>query len=513
MMREKIKSLEEVQQIANNLKNEGKKIVHCHGCFDMLHYGHIKHFEAAKSLGDVLIATVTPDRFVNKGPGRPFFNEDIRMQALAALESIDYVALNKWETAVETILSLRPDLYVKGKEVIENADVDAIEVANSKVSNLKAEEGAVLSVGGKLHLTDEITFSSTRFINQITDSIPNDSKVYLSELRKEVNADEIIKTISSLKDIKILVIGDAILDEYKYCKHMEKSAKEALVAYKFMNSEIQAGGVFAIANNLSAFTNHVQVLTCMGKSSHYEFLRSKLHTDIEPKILVQSDSESLIKTRFVDDYKRTKLLEIYSTDELILNEKIEADIIRYLQLNLDKFDMVLIADFGHGLITPKIRDFLQTSNKFLAVNCQLNGSNFGFNYITKYSRADFVSLNARELRLAFQEKKSDISISINKLSKLLNVDKINVTLGREGSIYQHKGQNYFVPVFNAEPVDTIGAGDAVLSLLSLLAYKNVDPKIMPFVGNCMGALAVCISNNSRSVSQTELNKFIKYILK
>ena len=68
MMREKIKSLEEVQQIANNLKNEGKKIVHCHGCFDMLHYEHIKHFEAAKSLGDVLIATVTPDRFVNKGP-------------------------------------------------------------------------------------------------------------------------------------------------------------------------------------------------------------------------------------------------------------------------------------------------------------------------------------------------------------------------------------------------------------------------------------------------------------
>lgn len=513
MVREKIKSLEEVQQIAANLKNEGKKIVHCHGCFDVLHYGHIKHFEAAKSLGDVLIATVTPDRFVNKGPGRPFFNEDIRMQAVAALESIDYVALNKWETAVDTIRLLKPDYYVKGKEVIDNAKVDAIEVENSKVSNLKAEEDAVLSVGGKIHLTDEITFSSTRLINQITDSIPNDAKVYLSNFKKEVNSDDIINTISSLRDIKVLVIGDAILDEYKYCKHMEKSAKEALVAYKSMNSEIQAGGVFAIANHLSTFTNHVQVLTCMGKSSHYELLKSKLHTDIDPKILVQSESESLIKTRFVDDYKRTKLLELYSVDELVLSERTESDIIRYLQLNLDKFDMVLIADFGHGLITPKIRDFLQASNKFLAVNCQLNGSNFGFNYITKYSRADFVSLNARELRLAFQEKKSDISVPLNKLSKLLNVDKVNVTLGAGGSVYQHKGQNYLVPVFNAEPVDTVGAGDAVLSLLSLLAYKDVNPKIMPFIGNCMGALAVRIPNNSRPVSQIELNKFIKYILK
>src|SRR5579872_196983 len=103
MSKNKIVTLEELAEICKSLKKKGKKIAHCHGCFDLLHPGHIKHFEAAKNIADVVVVTVTPDRFVNKGPGRPVFNEKLRMESLAGLEAVDYLALNKWPTAIETV--------------------------------------------------------------------------------------------------------------------------------------------------------------------------------------------------------------------------------------------------------------------------------------------------------------------------------------------------------------------------------------------------------------------------
>ena len=88
-MNSKIIALDALASITTSLKSEGKKIAHCHGCFDLMHLGHIKHFEAAKNTADVLIVTLTPDRFVNKGPGRPVFNEMHRMEAIAALQCVD----------------------------------------------------------------------------------------------------------------------------------------------------------------------------------------------------------------------------------------------------------------------------------------------------------------------------------------------------------------------------------------------------------------------------------------
>ncbi|PJC71984.1 MAG: cytidyltransferase, partial [Syntrophobacterales bacterium CG_4_8_14_3_um_filter_58_8] len=112
----KIKTIEELAQVIKSLRAEQKKIVHCHGVFDLLHIGHIRYFEQARRMGDVLVVTVTPDRFVDKGSHRPAFPEHLRVEAVASLGSVDYVALNQWPTAEETLRLLRPDVYVKGSE-------------------------------------------------------------------------------------------------------------------------------------------------------------------------------------------------------------------------------------------------------------------------------------------------------------------------------------------------------------------------------------------------------------
>ncbi len=142
----KVKNLEELAKTLSVSRSKGKKIVHCHGVFDLLHIGHIRHFEQAKKLGDILVVTVTPDRYVNKGSHRPAFPEDLRAESIAALDCVDYVAINNWPTAVETIKLLKPHIYAKGSDYR-----DAHKDYTGKIVD---EEAAVRSVGGEVAFTD-----------------------------------------------------------------------------------------------------------------------------------------------------------------------------------------------------------------------------------------------------------------------------------------------------------------------------------------------------------------------
>ena len=152
----KIFKIDELAKLLEGLKADGKKVVLCHGCFDLMHPGHIKHFQSAKGMGDVLAVTVTPDKFVNKGPGRPAFNENLRAESIAALECVNFVSINKWPDPVETIKLLRPDIYVKGQEY-ERDDV--------KIGELQKDLRALESVGGKMAFTHEEVYSSTELLN------------------------------------------------------------------------------------------------------------------------------------------------------------------------------------------------------------------------------------------------------------------------------------------------------------------------------------------------------------
>jgi rfaE bifunctional protein nucleotidyltransferase chain/domain len=153
----KILNIEEIAEKIEILKIEGKKIVHCHGCFDLMHPGHIKYFQAAKKMGDVLVVTVTPDIWVDKGPERPVFSQDLRVESIVALECVDYAAVNKWPTAEETLRLLRPDIYVKGQE---------FEKLEDKTGKIQKEFKVLKEIGAKLRFTHEIVFSSTELLNK-----------------------------------------------------------------------------------------------------------------------------------------------------------------------------------------------------------------------------------------------------------------------------------------------------------------------------------------------------------
>ncbi len=116
MKNNKILTLPKLARKIEKLKKNNKTVVHCHGVFDVLHIGHIKHFSSAKKLGDVLVVTVTQDQHVNKGPNRPVFTLKLRMQFLSAIKDIDFIAPNTSPNAISAIQSLKPNIYCKGKD-------------------------------------------------------------------------------------------------------------------------------------------------------------------------------------------------------------------------------------------------------------------------------------------------------------------------------------------------------------------------------------------------------------
>lgn len=152
-----ITDLDDLARKCQVFRKGGKKIVHCHGCFDLMHPGHIKYFQASKKMGDVLVVTVTPDEFVDKGPGRPVFNQTLRAESIAALRCVDFVAINKYPTAETTLRLLRPHYYVKGQE---------FEQLEDKTGKIQKEYEVVKEVGGEMRFTQEIVFSSTKLINE-----------------------------------------------------------------------------------------------------------------------------------------------------------------------------------------------------------------------------------------------------------------------------------------------------------------------------------------------------------
>jgi rfaE bifunctional protein nucleotidyltransferase chain/domain len=502
----KIVSLSELAAIIAELKKKGKKVAQCHGCFDLLHIGHVKHFESAKKIADVLVVTVTPDRFVNKGPGRPAFPENLRLESIAALEVVDYVALNEWATAIETINLLKPDFYVKGPDYKRREE--------DITQNILLEEDAVRAAGGQLYITEDAAFSSSKIISARMSKLDGSVQSYISNLKKDFTGDVVVKEIEKAKSIRTLIIGDTIIDEYHYCTPLGKSSKSPTISTIFKYGQSFAGGVLAIANHISQFSEKVNLFTCLGKeNSQEDLIRSKLDKKINSRFFYRADGTTNTKRRYLDTYLDTKLFEVTFMNDKRITVELEDEIINQLKAILPDVDMIVIADFGHGMITPGIIQFLQSSGKFLAINAQTNSNNYGFNYITKYNNANFISIDEKELRLPFGDNYSSVEELIRKLSSITHCNKILITLGQEGCVYFAQNNFYRAPAFATFVKDSVGAGDAVLSVTSLLAKQDTTSPLVPFIGNCVGAQAVEVIGNEHPVYKDKLKKYISYFLK
>lgn len=505
----KVKTLTSLAKVVKKLKKTGKKIVLCHGVFDLIHPGHIRHLRAAREYGDVLIVTITADKFVKKGPGRPIFSQTLRCEVLSTIDCIDYVTVVNSDTAIPAIAKIKPDFYVKGPDYKERKLQDKIP------RKLGAEEEAVKNVGGKLVFTEDIIFSSSRLINEHLDVYPAATKRYLDHLKIKYPADYVIEKLTSLRDLKILIIGDAIVDEYHYCLPSGKSSKEPVMVHQYIKKEAFIGGTLATANHLCALSDNITLTTLLGKRRSLErFISRRLRPQVKAKLFYQGSINTIVKRRYVDFYTRQKLFQLSFLKETLLAQRVERQILKFLDQEIKKHDLVIVNDFGHGLLTDKIIKTICKQAPYLALNVQANSANYGFNVVTKYPRADYVCIDKQEIRLATHDQYGDLTPLIKKIYKTMQCSNMSVTKGPEGSVsYNHKIGFWTTPALTEKIVDRVGAGDALFAVTSPCVYAGLEHDLVSFVGNLAGALQVQVVGNSKQVEFGELVRFITRLLK
>jgi rfaE bifunctional protein nucleotidyltransferase chain/domain len=508
-MQDKIRAISDIGNLIAVEQKNGNRIVHCHGVFDLLHPGHLRHLQEAKSQGDKLVVSITPDRFVNKGPGRPAFSENLRLEQLAALVYVDYVVLNDTPDAVSVIKKIKPDVYVKGKEY-RNHDDDITQ----KISE---EAEAVASVGGKVHYTDDIVFSSSELINKFIDEDASRIAPFIESLKRKYALTEILERVESLRSLKVLVIGDAIIDEYQYVEPLGQSGKGVHLTARTLEKEVFLGGSLIICNHLSSFCKNVTLLTGMGSQCvHLPLIQEKLATNVERHFVLYDNYPTLTKTRFVlkDGKTITKLFEIYSSNDSLLCPNLTGRVLDFIHERGREFDLILACDFGNGFTNPAIVHALCSQPNFLAVNTQTNSGNRGYNVVTHYTRADFISVNEPELRLAAHDRTSRLEMVAADIAQILNCPQISVTRGVQG-VYLHNihGSPIYVPALTTHTVDRVGAGDSYFALASLCAVKHFPLLLTGFLGSAAAAMGVQVIGNKEAVSKIALCKYVTRIMK
>lgn len=505
--RNKILTLDELSAKSQEYRDSGKKVVLCHGTFDLIHAGHIRYLKSAKNEGDVLFVTVTADKFVNKGPGRPVFSQDLRAENIGFLNFVDFVAVNNASTAVNIISEAKPHAYVKGPDY-KNMEDDV-------TGNIHAEKKAVEAHGGKIVFTDDVTFSSTSLLNEHFGVFPPEAKDYLHGFRKKYSHEEIISMLQGLKNLNVLVIGDAIVDEYHYVETLGQSSKGANLAVRFASKEQFAGGALAVANHIAGFVKNVTVVTGLGKqNSHEEFIRSKLQKNVSLKFFYYHDSPTIVKRRYVDS-DLLKLFEIYFYNDEPSLEYIDPDVCSWLEKNTAKFDLVIVPDFGNGFISANMIQKLCDHARFLAINTQVNSGNRGYHSINRYPRADFVSLNGPELRIATHNRHDSYENLAKTLLEKIGAKHFAVTLGSDGALLLDKNPEitHKTPILSTKVLDRIGAGDTFLSLAGLCLGGGLESDVALFVGSAAAALDVQVVCNREPITPVNLYKYINTLLK
>ncbi len=505
----KVLEMDRLKPMLDALRADGKRIVLSHGVFDLLHPGHIRHLNAAKAQGDVLVVSLTADAYVRKGPGRPVFNETLRTETVAAMEVVDFVTLVHDRNAVSCIRKLKPHVYVKGPEYRNPAE--------DPTGDLAEEEQAVREVGGELFFTSsDIVFSSTHLINKYAGVFTERQREFLQQIKDRYQSDKhIIEMLHRLEDLRVLVVGDAIIDEYVYCEPLGQSLKQNLVVHQYLREERFCGGAVAVANQVADFCKGVHLVTVFGEQNSFEpYVRSHLRKNVSMQSFARDDAPTVVKRRYLYANAEQKVFEVCHIRDHDVPRRLEMDIAGYLGDHASQYDLVMVCDYGHGIMTSRVASEAKRSAKFLAVNAQTNSANMGYNLITrKYTGLNFASVDEAEARLALQEKHEKIEVLGPKLLHRLDADRLIITRGRSGSMaFLRNGEGYPSPAFAMSVVDRVGAGDAVFAVTSPCFSLEMPADLVSFIGNLVGALAVQIVGNRETVAPRDLYRLVTSLL-
>jgi rfaE bifunctional protein nucleotidyltransferase chain/domain len=492
-------ALEELSALRD--RHPDRRVVHCHGVFDLLHYGHLLHLRSAKRLGDLLVVSITADSFVNKGPGRPRFSDVQRATMTAALEDVDFVVINQSPTAVPVIEVLRPHIYAKGPDYAATLPPELI-----------AERTAVERHGGSIVFTDDATDSSTNLLNSFLSNWDSRQIAALDKLRSLFSVPQIVEIIHRAAGLKVLVIGEPTIDTYIFCDVNGTTNKTPTLSVTANTMENHAGGALAIANHLAALGCDVTALVPHGDEPYYhETLARSMLGGVRIEEVAVARFLTPRKTRYVVPFQMNKLFQVVDVNH---EPPADADVDGYfcrLEALAPAAELIVVADYGFGLFEEAGLARLASTDRFIALNTQTNSTNFGFNLFTKHRRFDYLTLNEREFRLGIGRRYGSVEQLMREGTRI--EAPYCVTVGAKGSYSRDlDGEINFCPGFFSDIVDTVGAGDAFFSITAALARNQVTGLVVPFLGNCFAGLQSRTVGNSAPVAKGDLIRTLTALL-
>jgi len=437
-------------------RHYGSTIVHAHGCFDLLHPGHITLLKEAKEAGDILVVSVTDDKHVNKGSNRPLMTLKERMNVLTALRVVDYVIPSYAEDCEAILADLKPDVYVKGD------DYD--------MYSLLPGEQKFMRNGTQFLQVPRTRDSTTGILGRLKSTRTPVVQEWMDAFKKQHSLAEIEDKLSELSETQILVIGEQIKDVYTYVEPLAKSPREYFMSSRAIHTETHQGGAKAVIRHLKPWVSQESMLV--------------------------TNKIEIMKQRFIHIGSGTKLFGVQALPEQILTDEERVRLISHLDDLATESGCVLAMDYGHGFFDDNMRQALLFSGTFLAVNSQTNSANYGYNLATKWPRADYACLDGPEYTLALANGWK--SISVNQLM---------LTKGAAGC---YIGMD--IPSFVEDYVDGVGAGDALFAFSAPLLALKAAPEVAGFVGSCAAAIQCNIMGNSKPISPESLWSFIEELM-
>ncbi len=499
----KLNNLDQIRKL-----HKGKKIILTHGVFDLVHTGHIDYFNEAKKFGDILVVSVTSNKFVNKGVNRPYFDENSRVKFLSSLSIVDYVVLSNYPSSIKIIQKLKPHYYVKGPDYKISK--------NDKAGNLSSEKKAIEKIKGQLKYTSGKVLSSTKILND------NYEQFKILPIIKKINN---LKTINKkkilhdyqlakkkIKNEKILIIGEIIIDNYFYSTPLGTPSKENILSVNYLNKKEFIGGAMPVVKTICEYCNNVTFATIYNNKKFKNKIINKSPSKIKHKFFYDYSFKEIKKNRFIDFNTKKKFFEFYEFNNTEFYNK---NLNNFLKKNLKLYDKVIVCDFGHGMFNDENIKILEKKSNHLCVNVQTNSGNRGFNLFKKFKRADLLVIDEPEVRLGLSERYLKISdiICHNELSKYKD---LVVTRGIKGLLiknFKTKNKFFNFPALTSNVVDTLGAGDAAYTFASLFNNHTDNKLLVGFLSSIAGALKTQIIGHENYIKSNQVSNSLESLLR
>ena len=477
----KLKTKEELIKIIGNFPR-AEKVIICHGVFDVVHPGHVRHLAYAKTKADKLVITITADRHIKKGIYRPHIPEGLRALNLAAFEMVDYVIIDEEATPLSILETIKPDYFAKG-----------FEYTSSGLPQATQEEANVVEeYGGKMIFTPgDVVYSSSNFLNLALPKVQIEKLLHLMEYNN-ITFNILRETLSNFSNFHVHVVGDTIVDTYTRTNFIGGQTKTPTFSVLYQGHEDYIGGAGIVSQHLKAAGAKVTFSTVLGEDRLKDLVIDGLkESGVDVKAIIDSTRPTIQKNAIISGGYR--LLKIDTLD----NRPISNDIIDKLvkEISNSKADSVVFSDFRHGMFNRMSVPVLTKSinkNAFKVADSQV-ASRWG--NITEFKEFDLITPNEREARFALGDQDSTVGRLASLLKDSCSYKNLILKLGERGifcsnSNSESKDSYFSVDSFANNVVDAVGSGDALLAY-STLAMMSTKSLVIASILGSMAAACEC----------------------